>query len=138
MRNFFSNLMFKFQRFMYGRNGNDSLNTFLIITALILSLISSSKHFFLLYPISNLILIWAIFRFFSKNLAKRQSENAKFWDLKSKVTKEWSLIKIKWQDRKTHRYFKCPVCKKSLRVPKGRGKIEIRCPQCNHKFIKKT
>ena len=36
------------------------------------------------------------------------------------------------------RYFRCPNCKQKVRVPKGKGTIEIRCPKCNTKFIKRT
>lgn len=138
MRNFLRNLAYKFSRFMYGRNGNDTLNTFLLIASLVCSILSSFKPFIILYPISSILLIYMLYRFFSKNLEKRRRENAKFFELKSKAMGEFNLLKRKWQDRNTHRYFKCPNCKKSLRVPKGRGKIEIVCPRCNHKFIRKT
>ena len=29
-------------------------------------------------------------------------------------------------------------CKQKLRVPKGKGKVEITCPKCGNKFIKKA
>ena len=32
----------------------------------------------------------------------------------------------------------CPKCKQQVRVPRGKGKIAITCPQCREKFIKKT
>ena len=37
-----------------------------------------------------------------------------------------------------HKYFACPKCKQSVRVPKGKGKIAITCPKCREKFVKKT
>lgn len=37
-----------------------------------------------------------------------------------------------------HRYFRCPKCGQTVRVPRGRGKINIRCPRCNERFIKNT
>ena len=36
------------------------------------------------------------------------------------------------------RYFRCPNCSSTLRVPKGKGKICITCPVCRKEFIKKT
>ncbi len=36
-----------------------------------------------------------------------------------------------------HKYYHCPQCGKMLRVPRGKGKIEIRCT-CGRTFIKKT
>ena len=41
-------------------------------------------------------------------------------------------------EAKLFRFFKCPVCKQKLRVPKGKGKVEITCPKCGNKFIKKA
>lgn len=34
--------------------------------------------------------------------------------------------------------FKCPQCKKPLKVPKGKGYIKVVCPACSHKFTKHT
>ena len=42
------------------------------------------------------------------------------------------------EDEKTHAYYKCPECKKELRVPRGKGKIRITCPHCGHQFVKRT
>ena len=32
----------------------------------------------------------------------------------------------------------CPKCGQMVRVPRGRGKINIRCPRCSERFIKNT
>lgn len=34
----------------------------------------------------------------------------------------------------------CPnkSCGQKIRVPKGKGKIEITCPKCGQKFVKRT
>ena len=44
----------------------------------------------------------------------------------------------RWAQRSTYRFFKCPQCKQTVRVPKGRGKICITCPKCKTEFIKKS
>ncbi len=36
------------------------------------------------------------------------------------------------------RFFKCPACSQRIRVPRGKGKVEITCPKCGNRFIKKT
>ncbi len=42
------------------------------------------------------------------------------------------------ESKKTYAYYRCPKCSTELRVPKGRGKIKIRCPKCGEEFIKRT
>lgn len=39
---------------------------------------------------------------------------------------------------KTHKILRCPGCGEKLRVPKGAGKINISCPHCGTKFVKKV
>lgn len=41
-------------------------------------------------------------------------------------------------DSKTHKIYRCPHCRQKIRVPRGKGKIEITCPSCRSKFIKRT
>ena len=48
-----------------------------------------------------------------------------------------SLIFDRLKDRQ-HRYFACPKCRQTVRVPRGKGKISITCPKCREKFIRKT
>ena len=126
------------RRFMYGRYGTDQLNMALLIISLALSLISSILSFFfseslafsIVYLVISLLiyamLFFAIFRIFSRNISRRRRENQKFLS-------GWNRIR----DHK-HRYFRCPQCRQLVRVPKHRGKINIRCPKCGEKFIKKT
>lgn len=137
MRNFFQNLGYKLSKWMYGRNGMDSLNQFLIITVLVLNLLSYFPYLRILYFLGSGLLVWAVFRFCSKNLYKRQQENMKFSGFWQKFLKVFETYKKMWQDRSTHKYFKCK-CGTRLRVPKGKGKIEITCPNCKSKIIKKT
>ena len=84
-----------------------------------------------LYYLSLMGLIYAYYRVFSRNLSKRQAENYAFLSWKNQCVQ-------RWQQRKTHRFYRCPKCKTVLRVPKGKGKISITCRSCGEKFIKKT
>ena len=128
----------KLQQFMMGRYGLDQLNKFLTIVALVLCLVSSLFGWPILSTLGTAILIWVMFRMYSRNIQARYQENLRFMPYWQKITGFVSSMKQRWRDRKTHRYFTCPQCKQTLRVPKGKGKIKISCPRCHTELIRKT
>ncbi len=137
MRNFFQSLGYRFASFMYGRNGIDALGKFLVIAALVCTLLSNLPFLDLLYLVGTALMVYALFRCFSKNLYKRQQENMKYLSASQKFKGFFALRKKIWQERNTHRYFKCS-CGTHLRVPKGKGKIKIHCSKCGKDIIKNT
>ena len=80
---------------------------------------------------------YAFFRVLSKNIPKRQAENRKFINIHYTLKGRINRLKIRHSD-KTHKYYTCPSCKASLRVPKGKGRIVITCPRCKNEITKKT
>ena len=108
------------RRFMYGRYGADSLNKWLLIFAVILMLLGSLGSRYLA-P-----LIWSLFRMYSRNIDARRRENAAFQRFFTRL-----------RDRQ-NRYFTCPRCRQVVRIPRGKGRINIRCPKCGEQFIRKT
>lgn len=137
MTNWFQTLGYKLRMWMYGRNGMDAFGQFLLICAIVVNILSYLPYLRLFSLMGTALLIWEIVRFCSKNLYKRQQENAKYWSIRQKASKSLAFYKKMWQERATHRYFKCK-CGTRMRVPKGKGKIEITCPKCQSKIIKKT
>lgn len=138
MRGFFYRLSNTIERFMQGRYGVDKLTSFLLITGFAMWLLAMFRPLaFLIFP-SLIIIVFAYVRVFSKNFVKRTRELNKYLTIKNKVQERWHLIKRIRSERKTHKYFKCRSCKTRLRVPRGKGKIEITCPKCRTKVIKKT
>ena len=125
----------KLRNFFSGRNGMDSLSSTLSWGSIILMLLSGFIQVdwlqAILYYLSLVGLFYAYYRVFSRNLSKRQAENYAFLSWKNQC-------KQRWQQRKTHRFYRCPKCKTVLRVPKGKGKISITCRSCGEKFIRKT
>lgn len=118
------------RRFMQGRYGTDKLNTAILVTGLITCLISMfipiAPAKLVLMTFSYILMFFAIFRTFSRNTYKRYQENRKY------------LQFLERMKDKSHKYFRCPKCRQTVRVPKGKGKIAISCPKCKEKFIKKT
>lgn len=127
----------KFYRFMQGRYGSDQLSRFLmflVMVCLVLSLFG--LRFF--YVIGIALLVYSYFRIFSRNLYKRRAENTAYLQCGYKARQKMATWKRDMQQRKTHHIYRCPSCKQKIRVPRGKGRIEIRCPKCNQTFIKKS
>ena len=130
MRNFFSRIGNGLQHFMMGRYGPDKLSSCLLWTSVILMVVGifvpGATAKLALMVIYYALWGWSIFRMLSRNTYKRYQENRKFL-----------LLIDRFKDRE-HRYFDCPKCRQSVRVPRKKGKIAITCPKCKEKFIRKT
>ena len=125
----------KIQNFLRGRYGADSLTKFLMVVALIAMFVPVFiKKFFLLYDLGIVLLVYSYFRVLSRNISKRSAENAAFLRRTSKITGFFAKKKLHFQQRKTHKFFRCPGCGQDIRVPKGKGKIVITCPKCRKEF----
>ena len=124
------NIMTGLQRFMAGRYGTDKLNMAILGAGLVLCIISmfvnNDAADLVLTLGSYGLMFWAIFRSFSRNTYARYLENRKFLQFFDRI-----------KDRE-HRYFDCPRCRQTIRVPRSKGKIAITCPKCKERFIKKT
>ncbi len=131
-------IMQKLRQFMYGRYGTDQLAMGLFVCALVCSIVSMFTGSLLLYYLSFVLYAVEIYRIFSKNIEKRRAENMKFMQLVWKVKNFFVGLKAKAEARKTYKYFKCPACGQKIRIPRGKGKVEVRCPKCSHTFIKKV
>ena len=129
-RNFTAGLSAGVRRFMEGRYGNDRLNMFILGAGLVLVLvytfIPNAYVQLILWALSYMLMFWAIFRMLSRNVYKRYQENRKFLQFFDRI-----------KDRQ-HRYYDCPKCHQTVRVPRGKGKIAITCPKCKEKFIRNT
>lgn len=125
-------------RFMQGRYGADQLNTLLLTLAVLITLINSlTLRSAILTLLADILLIWTIFRMFSRNTWKRRKENNRYLELTRPVRSWFSLTRRRLTDRE-HRYFVCPRCHQNVRVPRGRGRIEITCPRCKTTFERKS
>ncbi|MBD8973462.1 MAG: hypothetical protein EGQ63_06445, partial [Clostridiales bacterium] len=102
----------------------------------------TKNKIFLLVGAAFVILCYL--RVFSKNVDKRKRENDFYMRYMGKVVLEARLLKLMIRMKcksildKEYVYFVCDACHQVIRVPKGKNKVNIRCPKCNHTFVKRT
>ena len=156
----------RFMTGRYGSDQLSRFTLVLAFVMLILNMIFRSKTG-IFYWLMWAFLILTYYRMLSKNIAKRYDENTRYLQLKEKLMGKLNggrgrdgagSVKDSYRyyqnaydnarntgnasgtmrsDRE-HRIFRCPNCDKRVRVPRGRGKIEITCPHCGNKFIKRS
>lgn len=137
-RQYLTKAFSKYRQFMYGRYGADELCFALVIVSMVLMVISNFDKLKFFYLIALIPLGIALWRSLSRNTNARYNEKLKFLQFIAGPKEKIKLFSNRIRDRKTHRYFSCSNCKATLRVPKGRGKINITCPKCGNSMIKKT
>lgn len=128
----------KFYRFMQGRYGQDELYRFLVITAIICVIANLFFKNRILTLIAWVLLLYGIFRMFSKNHSARYRENQSYLNATSRLRRWFGQQKRLMEERKYHHIFTCPKCKQKIRIPKGKGKIMVRCPKCRHEFQRRS
>ena len=123
---------------MQGRYGADQMGQMLSAVSmvfLIISLFSRNQAWFLLAVIG---IVYNYFWMFFKNISKRYAENQKYLTMTAGIRRKLASWKSQLAQRKIYHIYRCPGCKQKIRVPRGHGKIEIRCPKCNTRFVKKS
>ena len=128
----------RMQRFMAGRYGNDQLNQFIFIVAIISMVLEIITRQSLFYTLTLVLLILAYVRVFSRNINKRYEENMKFLQKKDAILNKFRKQTYYAAQRRNYHIYTCPQCKQKIRIPKGKGKISITCPKCRTSFIKKS
>ena len=131
----------KLARFMIGRNGNDQLNRFLLglaLTLLVIAAIFKNNFGSITHIVVIALLAYAYFRMLSRNVNKRREENGKYIRARYQFSAAMRLRKEQWVQRKDYKFFTCPSCKTTLRVPRGHGKIKIVCRKCGNSFTGKS
>lgn len=131
----------KLAKLMYGRYGVDQLGRAMLIFALVLCVLSlfvPRRLSVIIYYISLILIILMYIRMFSKNIQKRYQENNKYLSLKASFLRKFQREKEIFSQRRFYHFYRCPRCRQRIRIPRGKGRIEIRCPKCSQTFIKKS
>lgn len=126
------------RKFMSGRYGPDHLNVAMVVFALIIHFLYIILSFSPLVYVSYAILALTVFRMLSRNITRRRAENDRFirywWPVRTRIVRTFEKLK----HSRTHKFLRCQGCRNTLRVPRGKGKIQITCPKCGERFIRKT
>jgi DNA-directed RNA polymerase subunit RPC12/RpoP len=121
----------KIRGFFTGRYGLDELGKTLIGITLILYVLGQFSESRIIQYLSLIAFIVFFYRFMSRQKYERGEENCKY----TRYLRSW---KLKYEYRKTAKIYMCTKCGKMNRVPKGRGKVRITCPNCGNSIIRYT
>ncbi len=131
---FFNRMGNGLRNFMNGRYGMDGLGRFILVVGLVVMLASGFipngyvKRS--LFVVSLALIILEYCRMFSFKREKRVRENYKYYGILNAVKGIFGA-----GPDGNYKFFKCPGCKKQVKVPKHHGKIEITCRNCGTKFM---
>lgn len=125
-------------RFMMGRYGADEYTKFLFVVAMISLLLNIFMYNGIFYILAVALLIYAYYRMLSRDHTRRYKENIKYIQHRDKVKNIFRREKSYMMQRKTHHIYTCKGCRQKIRIPKGKGRIEITCPKCGYRFIKNS
>ena len=128
---------------MQGRNGVDQfarVTMGLALAAIVLTLFIGTRSgigaFLDLFGMAAIV--YTYFRIFSKNISKRYQENQKYLQMTDKLRARFQKEKRMMSQRKDYHIYSCPGCGQKIRIPRGGfKKVEIECPKCHTKFIKR-
>lgn len=120
----------KIARFMYGRYGVDQFSRFLLGAIMVIMFLNIFIRSRLLSILIWAVIIFVYVRMFSKKHARCYAQN------------QWYLAQVRkihcYKDIRTHHIYTCKSCRQKIRIPRGKGKIMIRCPRCGFEFIKRS
>ena len=128
---------------MQGRYGVDQFSRFTIgvaLIAIVLTLFTGTRTGIgvFLDTLGMVARVYTYFRILSKNIQKRYEENQKYLAATSKLRGRFQEVKRMAIQRKDYHIYKCPGCGQKIRIPRGGfKKVEIDCPKCHTKFIKR-
>ncbi len=144
-------LRYRLALFMQGRYGTDQLSRFMSVTVIVLFILEwiinavgvlavpGMLVFMRIIGIVNAVLLFLIyFRTFSRNIPKRYAENQKFLALKSRLLSFFGKTRHNASQRIEYHIYKCPQCSQKIRIPRGKGRIMVRCPKCGTEFMKQS
>lgn len=144
------NFMYRLANFMRGRRGWDQFSFFLMIISFAVEILGRILRNPWVYYVGLAIFAYAIFRMLSRNIYKREAENRKYLEITNRFRNRRYFRQQKKQGTYTYTqsqqsrngaygttvyaYYYCPSCKQQVRIPAGKGRVNVTCPRCGEKF----
>jgi hypothetical protein len=138
--------------FMQGSYGFDLLSVFLILLSFLFNIWYKTRI------LGSLLVLYVLYRAFSKNIYKRKREYDIFYSYASKFLSKLGIklpynstpldfrnvdifinnLKYKFNQKRQFKITKCPYCGQKLRLPRGKGNITVTCKKCLKEFKLRT
>ena len=127
-------MMEKIRRYMQGRYGMDELSKFLMAISIVMIIMASLTRNSIVNLVSFILIGFVYYRMFSKNFYKCSLQNQKYLTLRNRLMGSWQNRISRFKQRKIYSFYDCPECRQKVRIPKGKGKVQITCPKCKVEF----
>lgn len=135
----------RMQRFFQGRNGSDELSRFLswagfalLLASFFTTTVGSGLLSTILWALALAAIIGSAVRILSRNVPRRQKENAAYRRAMGAFTGWWKKRFARVRDAGKYKLFTCSACGAKLRVPRKKGKVQVTCPKCRTSFLGRT
>lgn len=130
--------MLKMENFMRGRHGLDGLSIALLAAGFLLGFVGQGFRCLPLLFIGIAGMLWGLARIVSRNHFRRQRENQLFSEILYRLGRRADGFGRKMREIRRYRHFQCPHCGKFVRIPRGKGRVLIHCPQCKNNFYEQS
>ncbi len=130
--------MHRLRAYMAGRNGIDQMNIILLVMVLALNFAGRFTDLLIFRLLASIALVYTVYRILSRNLAQRRAENYRLMHFPVYLRQLQRSRRERRKQSGEYRFFTCPDCRNKLRVPRGKGKLQITCPRCGQRFSGKT
>lgn len=120
--------------FMTGRYGSDELGMLLSFGALVLVIINLFLNSYVLTAAILVLVIAEGARYVSRNVEARRMENDLFFQRVPGLKPWLQNPSAAAQEFRSYKHLSCPNCHRRVRVPRGKGRLKVTCPQCHQSF----
>ena len=131
-------MRYRLRQFLDKCYGFDLLGYLLLAACVLLTMLARLSHVVFPSLIASIALVWAVSRAFSHNIHKRWAENQQLLKRLPNLRQSLTDGMARHRQRRDYKFFRCPGCRNRLRLPRGKGRIQITCPRCGQRFGGRT